>query len=269
MSSNEINETLTNVSKTFLEEKWNGFVDKTSDDPFIMWIFGMNGAMFVIYWSIGMIYMVFDTYNFAFLKKYKTQPGKNEPVDWIKLRKVIKRVIYNQTVVALLYTTFMYPILVWRGGPLMTIREIPTFSRLAIDFIGCMFFREISFYYSHRLLHHRRFYEKHHKRHHEYTAPVAVTAQYADAMEHCWSNLMPVLLGPAVMGAHYFTTFVWLSHVILRTLSDHSGYYFPWYYNPTRHDYHHESFTKHYGVEFFGFMDWIHGTGGEKKMKMK
>lgn len=50
----------------------------------------MNGSMFVIYWTIGAIYMLMDTYNLPALRKYKTQPGKNEPVDWIKLRKVNK-----------------------------------------------------------------------------------------------------------------------------------------------------------------------------------
>lgn len=104
------NETLTNHSYSFLEEKWNKFLDNTSnnnrtwvimidtnkfisilsaDDPFIMWIFGLNGSMFVIYWIVGAIYMLMDTYNIPALRKYKTQPGKNEPVDWIKLRKVV------------------------------------------------------------------------------------------------------------------------------------------------------------------------------------
>lgn len=61
---------------------------KTADDPFIMWIFGMNGSLLVLYWVVGAIYMAMDTYNWPALQKYKTQPGKNEPVDWIKLRKV-------------------------------------------------------------------------------------------------------------------------------------------------------------------------------------
>lgn len=177
--------------------------------------------------------------------------------------------MYNQTVVALAYCLCSYPTLIWRGGQLFNIREIPPISTMIIDLFGCMVVREISFYYSHRLLHYGKNYEKYHKRHHEYTAPVAVSAQYADAVEHMFSNLLPVLLGPVVMGAHYVTVFVWLIHVHLRTLNDHSGYYFPWYYNPTRHDYHHESFNTYYGVEFFGLMDWLHGTGRPKKVKSK
>lgn len=175
----------------------------------------------------------------------------------------------NQIFITIPYGLCAYPILMWRGGNLLNIREIPSLTTIIVDIFVTMVFRELTFYYSHRMLHHRKFYERHHKKHHEYTAPVAVSAQYAGTMEHIFSNLMPVLVGPGVMGSHYITTFIWLVHVHLRTLSDHSGYYFPWYYNPTRHDYHHESFTTHYGVEFFGFMDWIHGTGGARKVKVK
>uniref|UniRef100_A0A336LL23 CSON010391 protein n=1 Tax=Culicoides sonorensis TaxID=179676 RepID=A0A336LL23_CULSO len=179
----------------------------STDDPFIMWIFGLNTSMFFLYWTVGALYMLMDTYNLPLWSQFKTQPGKNEPVDWIKLRKVIKRVIYNQTIVALMLTIPAYSIVVWNGGNLLNIREIPSLSTLVIDIFGCMVVREITFYYSHRLLHHRKFYEKYHKKHHEYTAPVAVSAQYADSFEHVVSNLLPVLIGPEtvllVVGSSY------------------------------------------------------------------
>jgi len=152
---------------------------------------------------------------------------------------------------------------------LINIREIPSIYIIITHFLVFVLAREVSFYYSHRFLHYGKNYEKYHKKHHEWTSPIAVSAQYADTLEHIFSNLLPVVLGPIIMGSHFVTMVIWSTHVIMRTLNDHSGYRFPWYYDSTRHDLHHEIFTSHYGVECFGLMDWLHGTARTKKLKTR
>lgn len=148
--------------------------------------------------------------------------------------------MYNQLVIGSIFTTVGYFVLKQRGGDLFDVRTVPSLSRIVFDFCGFLVAREVSFYYSHRVLHYGKNYEKYHKKHHEWTAPVAVSAQYADTLEHVYSNIGPVVLGPFIMGSHFFTSMIWFTHVILRTLSDHSGYHFPWYYDSYRHDKHHE-----------------------------
>lgn len=45
-----------------------------------------------------------------------------------------------------------------------------------------------------RFLHHRRLYKYIHKKHHEWTAPIAVTAIYCHPLEHLLSNILPPAL---------------------------------------------------------------------------
>ena len=51
--------------------------------------------MIVVYWTFGAIYTLLDITNKpAVLRRYKIQPGTNEPVDTKRLMKVILTSIY-------------------------------------------------------------------------------------------------------------------------------------------------------------------------------
>lgn len=54
--------------------------------------------------------------------------------------------------------------------------------------------------------------------------------------------MIPTVLGPFIVSAHYLSTSFWFIHVMLSTLHKHSGYDIPWYYNSTRHNTHHEKY---------------------------
>lgn len=175
------------------------------------------------------------------MQKYKLQPGKNEPVDRRELRRVILQVLYNQFVISFLVSIICFSLVMFFGlGSPEKIRGVPELHIFIIHFFGCMVVREIIFYYSHRLMHMPSFYERYHKKHHQWTAPIAVSAQYADVVEHMFSNLAPVMIPLAIFNCHLVTVLIYYTHVHLRTLSDHSGYRFPYYYNSERHDKHHE-----------------------------
>merc|ERR1712108_54344 len=102
--------------------------------------------------------------------------------------------------------------------------------------------------YSHWILHHRRLYKHIHKKHHEWTASIALVAVYAHPVEHVVSNLLPVALGPLIVGSHPATMWLWFSIALLSTLNSHSGYHLPFLPSPEAHDFHHLKFNQCYGV---------------------
>lgn len=73
----------------------------------------------------------------------------------------------------------------------------------------------------------------------EWTTPVALAGIYCTPTEHIFCNIVSNTIGVVVMRSNLFTTCLWLTHAMLRTLANHSGYKFPFYYDPRQHDYHH------------------------------
>ncbi len=94
-----------------------------------------------------------------------------------------------------------------------------------------------------RLFHSHYLYKVIHKTHHEWTAPVGISASYCHPIEHFIVNILPIATGPMLLGGclgnHLVSEWVWLTAAIISTTISHSGYHLPFLPSPEHHDFHH------------------------------
>ncbi|XP_059486206.1 fatty acid hydroxylase domain-containing protein 2-like isoform X1 [Neocloeon triangulifer] len=245
------------ASGDFWQSQWDFILDTFGEDPRGFWVFGTTFLTMAVYWLVGGLYTLLDVTNRpSCLRKYKIQPGTNEPVETTRLLKVLSQVLFNQLAVGIPTAYFSFALMEWRGYP--PLRELPTFHWVLAEMAFLILIEEFGFYYSHRLLHSKHLYKIIHKKHHEWTAPIAVTAIYCHPIEHIFSNLVPPFLGVFILGSHLATSWLWFCLAILSTLNAHSGYHLPFFPSPEAHDFHHLKFNQCFGV--LGILDRLHGT---------
>ncbi|XP_061188759.1 fatty acid hydroxylase domain-containing protein 2-like [Saccostrea echinata] len=218
-------------------------------------------ATFAVYLSIlslvGGGSMVVDIYHRPrWILKYKIQKGKNLMIEKRRLWDLFNNILLNSTAILLPGAVVFYFLLKWRGSDLTF--TPPSISSFFLHFSGFIVIEEIGFYYAHRLLHSSFFYKRIHKKHHEWTAPVGLTAVYAHPVEMLISNLIPFLCGPVVFASNLVTSLWWFAIAFTVTIIHHSGYHLPLLPSPEFHDFHHLKFTGNYGV--LGVLDRLHGT---------
>ena len=174
-------------------------------------------------------------------------------------KKALKQALFNQFFCALPMLVATHYAMEWRtGGTYTLVSTWPSFVEFIFHFLLIVLVEEIGFYYTHRLAHHPRLYKHIHKKHHQYTAPIAISAVYCHPLEHLICNVGPIHLGPVLFGAHLSTCCAWYVAATLSTLNSHSGYHLPFFPSPEPHDFHHLKFNNNFGV--LGLLDWIHGT---------
>jgi methylsterol monooxygenase len=86
--------------------------------------------------------------------------------------------------------------------------------------------------------------------HHKYTAPEAVCGLYTHPLEHLIINSGSMMVGTIICASHPFTFAVWSLLALKTVAATHSGYRG---FNGEKHDYHHEQFSKNFGIVFYLF----------------
>lgn len=223
-------------------------------------IFGTFLVTQATFWGFNLWLTFVDlTGHPKFLLRYKIQDINTAPVDLPKLKSCLPLILFNQVAINFAINFLLYPIMVARGcdfGP-----ELPTFGWVVCELFIYLWLEELGFYYSHRLLHHPKFYKHIHKLHHEWTAPMGLALAYAHPLEIVFSNIFPAVLGPLLCGSHIATAWMWFIMVVISGVNAHCGYHFPFFPSPEAHDFHHLKFSNCFGT--LGILDRLHGTDNQ------
>lgn len=189
------------------------------------------------------------------------QPSKNLHLNAQQLIKVISTSMINQLVFAFSLSAASYYLTleILKLPPLTDdIAMVPSFGVVMRDLLVSHQLFDTAFFLLHKLMHSPSIYQHIHKKHHEWTAPIAVTSVYAHPIEHMTTNFIPSIIGPALMRSPMCTQWLWLSSMIVSTVSDHSGYHLPYLKSSRFHDFHHAHFNECFGS--CGLMDYFFGT---------
>ncbi|CAJ0602675.1 unnamed protein product [Cylicocyclus nassatus] len=237
-----------------MEKAYGWVYDVCDGNELLINIIAGNLVTTSFFYLFNLFFVFIDAFEPEWSRKFKIQENKKATIS--KYVESVKQVLFNQLIVGgLTVAVFHYPM---KLAGVSFGKNLPSSQTVLLQILFCIVIEEIGFYYTHRLFHHPKLYKHIHKKHHDWTAPVSITSIYCHPIEHAFSNLTPVLLGPTLCGAHVTTLWLWSCIAIMSTTFSHSGYHFPFQPSPESHDYHHKVFNECYGV--LGILDHIHGT---------
>eukprot|EP01026_Neomeris_dumetosa_P044496 TRINITY_DN37539_c0_g1_i2.p1 TRINITY_DN37539_c0_g1~~TRINITY_DN37539_c0_g1_i2.p1 ORF type:complete len:281 (-),score=-1.03 TRINITY_DN37539_c0_g1_i2:297-1139(-) len=218
----------------------------------------MASCTMIVYWLLSSFFAIVDFWqwpNVLFQRKVQ----KCKFVDW-KMYGQAAIFVFVQQIFLLLPVIIFYNeyCLPWRNRVLQVRLDKLDWRSIFISFVLFVYIEEVLFYSMHVIFHQPLLYKWVHKLHHSFTAPVGVAATYAHPLENLMVNMLPLLVGPLILGSHPLVSTFWMCFAAFNSVYTHSGYDIPGLPSVNIHDFHHMNFRENYGV--IGLMDFIFGT---------
>lgn len=240
-------------------------------DPWVLLVSLSVALNSVFLFAFGLPLLLVDLYPHRFLSvsKHKIQPELNVPLPPKLLSPLLAVSALNSVVTGTATLVFMYvcvtlPLEYFFLAPgqrwmTLDMREMPTLLQALQQLLVIILAEEVLFYHTHRVLHKPFFYRRFHKSHHEWTAPVGISAIYCHPLEHVLSNAGPIMLATLAARAHVIVFYGFSLVAVVNTTLVHAGYHLPFLYpSPEHHDYHHQKSNGNYGVT--GLCDYLYGS---------
>jgi len=217
-------------------------------------------------WQFGLVLSVLHTGTFlltwwiyAWMLRHRIAPrflvaeGKAPPKNL--LRPTLLKVGSSQLVFCLAMAFVIYPIWLRMGGHFTGAGPGPGVTALQI--VAFILIQDTLFYWSHRMLHTRWWFQRVHGIHHRYRYTRGPAYEYAHPLES-GANFIAFMSGPVLFGCHFHVLVVWVVLRIYETVSAHSGYAFTAV--SSRHAFHHLYGARGCYGSFFGLWDRCMGT---------
>ena len=126
-----------------------------------------------------------------------------------------------------------------------------------VHLLAFVLIQDTLFYWSHRMLHHKRLFRLIHRKHHEFRHVRGVSAEYAHPVETTF-NIIARWAGPILLASPLPIILAWTVVRVFETVLAHSGYAFEGI--SSRHAFHHRHPTKGCYGSFWGPWDPLMGT---------
>ncbi|OLL24584.1 Methylsterol monooxygenase [Neolecta irregularis DAH-3] len=219
----------------------------------------------LLYFGRALPWYIID--HLPYFNKWKIQDQKLPSAQ--DLRDCVTYVLFTHFTVEVAQIWLFHPLCEHFG-----LRISPPFPKWQemLPQLAIFFIMEDTFhYFAHRLLHYGPFYKYIHKRHHRFSAPFGLAAEYAHPIEVIVLGLgtvgSPILYTAITGNLHLVTVYAWIALRLFQAIDAHSGYDFPWSLNKfipfwsgaEHHDYHHQNSNNCYSTSF-RWWDYICGT---------
>lgn len=218
-------------------------------EPVLLYLITL--AIFVIAnLTFGLIYYleweVFERYKIN-LNPWPWKQNKKEFQAFVQ--KTIGLVIFNKLVFVPILLAFNAFLNDFKCPFSYSTDTLPDSLTFFLSFVFCLIMECVFFSASHQMLHHKAIYPYIHKVHHQYVTTIAISTEYAHPVEYLFGNILPIAIGPMILGKHIhlFTVACVYSLHLIESVEAHSGYQFSW--SPLRvlpfftdeeyHDFHH------------------------------
>ena len=131
---------------------------------------------------------------------------------------------------------------------------LPPWWEVLWQVVFFIYLDDFLYYWMHRTLHRPGLYERVHALHHRVGSPWAISAHYMHPVEYLMTAGL-MLVGPALVGAHVLTIFIWIAVRQWEAAEGHCGYDFPitpsklipGSHGAAHHDFHHLRWQGNYG----------------------